>query len=168
MSDAHDARPRPATTLPPLIAVIATGGTIASRQDGDAASSPVLDGQALLARLQGLPPVRLRPVDVFARDSSTLTLADMQQVSDAVGRQLADPQVTGVVVLHGTDSMEETALLVALRHPRGRVVLTGAQFTDDDPRADGRPTWLRQSARCWTNGRACASPLAGVCCLPGG
>ncbi|WP_435169229.1 asparaginase [Falsirhodobacter sp. 1013] len=122
----------------PLIAVIATGGTIASRRDADGSSTPDLDGQALLARLEGLPPLRLRPVDLFARDSSTLGLGEMQAVSDAVGRQLADPEVAGIVILHGTDSMEETSLLVSLQHrARCPVVFTGAQFTDDHPHADG-------------------------------
>lgn len=123
-------------TAPPLVAVIATGGTIASRQNADGSSSPGLDGQALLARLGDLPPVRLRVADLFARDSSTLTLADMQAISDAVGAELADG-AAGVVVLHGTDAMEETALLLDLQHGDAPVVLTGAQFTDDHPQADG-------------------------------
>ena len=121
---------------PPLIAVITTGGTIASQRNADGSSSPSLDGQALLARLGCLPPVRLRVVDLFARDSSTLTLGDMQAISDAVGAELAGG-AAGVVVLHGTDAMEETALLLALQHPGAPVVLTGAQFTDDHPQADG-------------------------------
>lgn len=142
MTDARPPDPlshphRDKAPLPSLIAVIATGGTIASQQNADGSSTPKLDGQTLLARLGDLPPVRLRPVDLFARDSSTLTLADMQAISDAVGHELADPEVAGVVVLHGTDSMEETALLIALQHPGGPVVLTGAQFTDDHAQADG-------------------------------
>ena len=121
----------------PLLSIIATGGTIASRAGADGSSTPSLDGQALLARLDGPPPVRLRAIDLMARDSATLTLADMQAISDAAGAELADPCVAGVVVLHGTDSMEETALLLALQHGPAVVVLTGAQFTDDHPRADG-------------------------------
>ncbi|MFD2816393.1 hypothetical protein ACFSYD_21470 [Paracoccus aerius] len=42
-------------TDPPLIAVIATGGTIASQQNEDGSSSPHLGGQALLARLGRCP-----------------------------------------------------------------------------------------------------------------
>lgn len=125
------------TGAPPLIAVIATGGTIASRKDAAGAASPALSGQDLLDLL---PPmqVRLRPVELFAKDSSTLTLTDMQRISDAVATQVADRAVAGVVVLHGTDSMEETALLL---HVQGRgskpVVLTGAQFAADSAHPDG-------------------------------
>lgn len=122
--------------MTPRITLITTGGTIASQQNADGSSTPSLDGQALLARLGDLPPVRLRVADLMARDSSTLTLADMQAISDASGAELAGG-AAGVVILHGTDAMEETALLLSLQHPGAPVVLTGAQFTDDHPQADG-------------------------------
>lgn len=121
----------------PLIAVIATGGTIASAKGQDGAARPSLTGQDLLNLL---PPmqVRLRPIELLGKDSSSLDLADMQSISDAVGAQLADPQIAGVVVLHGTDAMEETALLVMLQHDAAKhVVFTGAQFASDSARPDG-------------------------------
>ena len=123
--------------MQPLVAVIATGGTIASRRGDDGANRPALTGEDLLA---ALPPVaaRLRVIDLMAKDSSSLTLADMQRISDAVKMLLADPAIDGVVVTHGTDSMEETALLVHLQNGTGKpVVFTGAQFTADRPEADG-------------------------------
>ena len=135
----------------PLVAVIATGGTIASRKDAAGAASPALTGQDLLDLL---PPmqVRLRPVELLAKDSASLTLADMQHISDAVGAQLADPAVTGVVVLHGTDAMEETALLLHLQHPAGKpVVLTGAQFSADSAQPDG-PGNLADAIRATLSG----------------
>ena len=122
--------------MTPRVTLITTGGTIASQQNADGSSTPSLDGQALLARLGDLPPVRLRVSDLMARDSSTLTLADMQAISDAAGAELAGG-AAGVVILHGTDAMEETALLLSLQHPGAPVALTGAQFTDDHPQADG-------------------------------
>lgn len=121
----------------PLVAVLATGGTIASSRGADGSASPSLSGQDLLGLL---PPVavELRPQELLARDSASLTLADMQRISDAVGAQLADPRLAGIVVLHGTDAMEETALLVQLQHlPSKPVVFTGAQFASDHPRSDG-------------------------------
>lgn len=135
----------------PLIAVIATGGTIASRKDAAGAASPALSGQDLLDLLPPLH-VRLRPVELFAKDSSSLTLTDMQRISDAVAEQAADASVTGVVVLHGTDSMEETALLL---HVQGRgtkpVVLTGAQFAADSTHPDG-PGNLAEAIRAVLDG----------------
>lgn len=135
----------------PLIAVIATGGTIASQKNADGSSSPALDGSALLSRLGTLPPIRLRPVDLFAKDSSTLTLADMQAISERVSAERAGG-AAGVVVLHGTDAMEETALLLSLQHPGAPVVLTGAQFTDDHPQADG-PANMTAAIRAVLDGK---------------
>ncbi len=121
----------------PLVAVIATGGTIASRRGADGASTPSLSGEDLLALVPQIN-ARLKPVDLMAKDSSSLTLADMQRISDVVGVELNDPAVTGVVVLHGTDAMEESSLLVHLQHAITKpVVFTGAQFTADHPNADG-------------------------------
>ncbi|MCX2697436.1 asparaginase [Ochrobactrum chromiisoli] len=125
------------TQFQPLVAVIATGGTIASKRGEDGASTPTLNGGDLLATLAGRD-ASLRAIDLMAKDSSSLTLIDMQAISDAVQVQLDDPQISGIVVLHGTDSMEETALLVHLqRHISKPVIFTGAQFTADHPDADG-------------------------------
>ncbi|WP_374426834.1 asparaginase [Paracoccus sp. (in: a-proteobacteria)] len=125
------------TDNPPRLAVLATGGTIASKRDAEGAARPALSGEDLLAVL---PPMRvtLEPREVLAKDSSTLTLADMQAISDAVGTALADPGIAGIVVTHGTDAMEETALLVQLQHaPAKPVIFTGAQFAADHPSPDG-------------------------------
>lgn len=119
------------------VVVIATGGTIASRRVDDGASRPVVSGGGLLTGIEPGAPVRV--VDVMAQDSATLTLAHMQRISDAVGEVLADPETRGIVVLHGTDSLEETALLLALQHGDADrpIVVTGAQFTADHPDSDG-------------------------------
>jgi L-asparaginase len=120
-----------------LVAVIATGGTIASRRGTDGASTPTLTGEDISALLPDTN-AELRPVEVMSKDSACLTLADMQCISDAVKAQLGDPEITGVVVLHGTDTMEETVLLVNLQNViRKPVVFTGAQLTADHPDADG-------------------------------
>ncbi len=56
----------------------------------------------------------------------------------ALREELADPTVTGVVVTHGTDTLEETALMVDLIHDDARpVVFAGAQYPADSARSDG-------------------------------
>ncbi len=120
-----------------LVAVIATGGTIASKRDESGAAKPSLSGENLISGLSDAD-VAVKPVELMAKDSSSLTIKDMQDISDAVGRELADPAVSGVVILHGTDAMEESALLVHLQHGLSKpVIFTGAQFTADHPQADG-------------------------------
>ncbi|UIN31979.1 asparaginase domain-containing protein [Microbacterium binotii] len=119
------------------LVVIATGGTIASRRSPDGSSAPVLAGSALLHGLADGDDVRV--VDALAADSATFTLADMQHVVDEVARAVGDDDARGVLVLHGTDSLEETSLLAAIQVgvPRVPVVFTGAQFTADHPASDG-------------------------------
>lgn len=121
----------------PLVAVIATGGTIASERGADGSSKPSLDGDSLLGLLSD-GSIELQAIDLMAKDSSSLTLSDMQEISSAVESLSNDPAVDGVVVLHGTDAMEETALLVQLQNRLTKpVIFTGAQFTADHPQADG-------------------------------
>lgn len=120
-----------------LVAVIATGGTIASMRDESGAAKPSLTGENLLSGLSA-DHIALKPVELMAKDSSSLTISDMQTISNAVAAELADPEISGVVVLHGTDAMEETSLLVHLQHRLKKpVVFTGAQFTADNLQADG-------------------------------
>ncbi|WP_432544463.1 asparaginase domain-containing protein [Kineococcus sp. SYSU DK002] len=79
----------------------------------------------------------MRVVEALRVDSSTLTLDDAWTVVTRVHAALADPGVAGVVVLHGTDSLAETAYLLDLHHADARaVVLTGSQRTSDHAETD--------------------------------
>lgn len=115
------------------IVVLSTGGTIATRR-GVAHDSV----SALLDRLPADLGVKLDGVDVFCLGSYLLTPADMREVAGQVHAALADDDVVGVVVTHGTDSMEETAFLTELFHTDSRpVVFTGAQRPADAADSDG-------------------------------
>ncbi|SIQ64326.1 asparaginase [Paracoccus thiocyanatus] len=121
----------------PVLAVLATGGTIASRRGADGAASPRLGAGDILAQLPQMQ-AELRPRELLAKDSASLSLDDMQRISDAVAAELADPGIDGIVALHGTDAMEETALLVQLQTAaRKPVLFTGAQLPADHPHPDG-------------------------------
>ena len=126
------------------VAVLGTGGTIASRLDEHGASHPVDAIDGLVAGLD-LGAVDIEAQDLFIKDSSTLTTADQALVVREVRAALEDPAVDGVVVTHGTDTAEETAYLLDLVHTDERpVVLTGAQRPADAPDADG-PRNLRDA-----------------------
>lgn len=121
------------------VVLLATGGTISSRASEPGGAAVASDsGEQVLASL-GVPashPVRV--VDVFRKGSYLLTVDDMLALALRVRKALADPQVLGVVVSHGTDTMEETAYLVDLVHDDLRpVIFTGAQQAADSEFPDG-------------------------------
>lgn len=120
-----------------IISVIATGGTIASATDSTGALVPQRNAQDLVNELGGVD-VPLRAIDSARLDSSSMTLAQLDALVAQVHEQLADPQVRGVVVTHGTDSMADTAIVLDIFHDSDKpVVLTGAQRPFDHPESDG-------------------------------
>ena len=120
------------------VVVLTTGGTIASRSDSSGAREAVDPADVVLGRLTRSGDVEVAAREVLRVLSSALTPADQQAVVLAVREALADPATDGVVVTHGTDTMEETAYLLDLLHDDDRpVVLTGAQRAADDPSSDG-------------------------------
>lgn len=123
------------------VAVVATGGTIASRRRPDGSSIPSVPVTEMPLLRDRSSALRVR--DIMAKDSASLTLADMETIRIAVAEELSVPDTAGVVVLHGTDALEETAFLLDLQHNDPRpVVVTGAQRTADHPEPDG-PSNLR-------------------------
>jgi L-asparaginase len=122
------------------VRIITTGGTIASLPDPDTgAKRPAVSGEELVASVPGLNRVADVQVEEVASASSwNLTPQDMLTVARRAGEALAEPDVDGVVVTHGTDTIEETAFLTDLTlRAEGPVVFVGAMRTPDEPSADG-------------------------------
>ncbi|MFC9589565.1 asparaginase [Streptomyces sp. NPDC056944] len=109
------------------IVVISTGGTIASRWQGTGYAADA-SGNDVLATAPLPEGVTVEVVDLFNVNSSRMTSAHQLALLRTVHETLADPGVDGIVVTHGTDTLEETAFLLDLHHADPRpVVLTGAQ-----------------------------------------
>ncbi|GAA2069979.1 asparaginase [Williamsia deligens] len=124
-------------SAPRRVVVLGTGGTIVA-VDGPAGAVPGVGVGELLGGAGVGDTTDVETVDVLAIDSSAMTPALQRRVRDAVSAALHDPDVAGVVVTHGTDTLEETAILLDLTHADPRpVVLTGAQRPASDPRPDG-------------------------------
>ncbi|WP_439029402.1 asparaginase [Gordonia terrae] len=120
------------------VVVIATGGTIASEATdaGVVATRPA----ARLLRGTGIDDVEVETLDLMTVGSYRLTLGHLRRISDAVAELLTRPTrpVDGIVITHGTDTMEETAVLLDLVHDDPRpVILTGAQRAGDTADGDG-------------------------------
>ncbi|WP_083977112.1 asparaginase [Kitasatospora azatica] len=119
------------------IVVISTGGTIASRWQG-AGFAAEARGHEVMDTADVPDGVTLEVVDLFSVNSPRLTTAHQLTLLRTVHEVLADPGVDGIVVTHGTDTLEETAFLVDLHHDDPRpVVFTGAQLPLDAADGDG-------------------------------
>jgi L-asparaginase len=131
------------------VRILTTGGTIASLPHPESgAKRPAVSGEELVASVPGLDRVADVQVEEVASASSwNLTPQDMLTVARRAGEALAEPDVDGVVVTHGTDTIEETAFLTDLTlRAEGPVVFVGAMRTPDEPSADG-PRNLLNAAR---------------------
>ena len=127
----------------PRVHVIATGGTIASSASGLIGVEQLLDGVPALRDVAEITFEQALRVG-----SSRVTPQDWLALArriDAVFRE--DSLIAGVVVTHGTDSMEETAFFLDLVSGDPRpVVVTGAMRSADAVGADG-PANLLSAAR---------------------
>lgn len=139
------------TTSRPAVLVVGTGGTIAGSAatvDTHRYQAGVFSVETLLGAAPDLTErVDLRTEEFFSRDSVDITLQDRVRLARRLQAALddADGAPDGVVVTHGTDSMEESAyLLHLLLHTDRPVVLTGAMRPADEPGADG-PANLRDA-----------------------
>lgn len=121
----------------PRLTLLATGGTIASGA-GPQGRLVAADGAQLLARARQVWPIpgEVDVVDVAGVASSALSLDQVVALARQVAAELSAS--AGLVITHGTDTMEETAFVLALHHAAETpVVLTGAQRPLDDPATDG-------------------------------
>lgn len=126
------------------VVLISTGGTIASRWQGSGYAADT-SGPEVLATAALPPGVEVRVVDLFNVNSPRLTTGHQLTLLRTVHEVLARPEVAGVVVSHGTDTLEESAFLVDLHHADERpVVFTGAQLPMDTAGGDG-PANLRDA-----------------------
>ncbi len=133
----------PATDLP-LVWVLATGGTIAGRGPSSTSLADyepgTLRGEDLVAGVPEIAKVaRVRVEQIANVSSSDITTAHWLTLATRINAIFAgDPSVAGVVVTHGTNTLEETAyfLNLTVKHDRP-VVVVGSMRPASAISADG-------------------------------
>jgi L-asparaginase len=120
--------------------IFTTGGTIASRYSEELQGfTTAVDGSELVAAVPGLESVGDVEVVELANVSSTfLRPGQVFDWAQQVAKALADPEVAGAVVTHGTDTLEESAVLFdfVIDSPKP-VVFTGSMRTSSELVSDG-------------------------------
>lgn len=125
----------------PTVLILTTGGTIAgstSHQNIEYKAGQT-SGQSLIDSVPALKNIASIQVESIAQVGS-------QDMSDAILRHLAlhiqqaeqDPSISGIVITHGTDTMEETAFFLnEVTQPTKPIILTGAMRPPGLTSADG-------------------------------
>ncbi|MDB5947256.1 MAG: L-asparaginase [Ramlibacter sp.] len=132
----------PGKVLPRVI-VLSTGGTIAgsSRSSTDTTNyvSGQKSGNELVQAVPEIAAIADVTVDQVANvKSPDLTNAHLLVISKAVSKYLADESVSGVVITHGTSTLEETAIFLELTVKSDKpVVVVGAMRPATAISADG-------------------------------
>ncbi len=146
------------TTSTKKLVVLGTGGTIAGLS-GDAHDNVGYKAAQVGVEqlLQALPSARRPQATLVSEQLAQVDSKDMvhdvwQRLAQRCADWLADPQVMGIVVTHGTDTMEETAFflhlaLAACGVADKPVVLTGAMRPASSLTPDGPQNLLRRSPR---------------------
>jgi L-asparaginase len=123
-----------------MIVLLFTGGTISMRHDPAAGGAvPTLRGKDIVALAPGIDQIAALDIDDWgAYPGPHMTIERMWSLRARIKEHLARPDVDGIVVTHGTDSLEESAYLAARSIESEKpVVFTGAMRTSSDLGWDG-------------------------------
>jgi L-asparaginase len=133
----------------PRIHIVATGGTIAMQLDPNQGGSiPAFSGADLVAAV----PEAARSAQISVEEFSNLPSEHMTpevwlRLAARLNHIVRSGEIDGIVITHGTDTMEETAFFLELTIDGDLpIVLTGAQRPASAPDADG-PRNLRDAIR---------------------
>jgi L-asparaginase len=123
---------------PETVVILGTGGTIAGSGDDVGYTAGQISVQQLVAAVPALKAVPLEAEQVAQVDSKDMTHTIWQALARCLAHHLARPEVAGVVVTHGTDTLEETAwFLHRVLAPAKPVVLTAAMRPATSLQSDG-------------------------------
>lgn len=128
-----------AQTLPTVV-VLSTGGTIAGKHDpAKGGYVQALSGEDLVSAVPAIKKMaQIHVEQISTIGSNDMTPAIWVRLAGRVNDLLAKPEIAGIVITHGTDTLEETAYFLDLTTVSTKpVILVGAQRPASDPDADG-------------------------------
>jgi len=139
------------------VMMVTVGGTIAAEYSkGELSAEKGADGKSMMDRLLSEVPeeYEIWCTDVAKKDSSAITSLELDSILAVVKRDY--DEFHDFLVIHGTDSIEETPIYIAhsLQNADTTVLFTGAQYSMDAPASDG-PNNILCSLKLFTalNGR---------------
>lgn len=138
------------------IAVLSTGGTIASIPGNEGrAIAGALPGEELIARTELQGRMQVQVESVFQKASNAIGPVEWMILAEKCQQLIQAGDVDGIVITHGTDTMEDTAyyLHCVLDTSKVPVVITGSQRV---PHAMGSDAYanLRQAMELAANDQA--------------
>lgn len=135
----------------PVCPLIATGGTIAMKIDPvKKAPVPAISGEDLVATVPEVSKyARVEVNNVSNVPSDYMDPPRWIALTNEVNRALARSEVAGVIISHGTDTLEETAYWLDVTISSDKpVVLIGAQRNASEPDFDGPRNLLNAVRIC--------------------
>ena len=120
------------------VVLITTGGTIASkRNEFNKLESGKMNGDEILALCDLDNDIEIELIDLFQLPSMHMTFENLNRLNEVIHEQLQDENVLGIVITHGTDSLEETAYFLDLTINDNRpIIVTGSQKSSEDVGTD--------------------------------
>lgn len=121
------------------ILVIHTGGTISMTEDSETGTVTPGDRNPLTESTnQLLNLADLTVVEPFHLPSPHITPKEMLQLKNIIEEKMEELRLSGVVITHGTDTLEETAYFLDLTvNTSLPIVVTGAMRSSNEVGADG-------------------------------
>ncbi|MGL5751819.1 MAG: asparaginase domain-containing protein, partial [Paraclostridium sp.] len=122
------------------VAIVFTGGTISMTVDEKVgAAIPSLSGEQIMAMVTNIDKVA--DIEIYNFDEIPgphITPERMMELRNYINNILENDSITGVVVTHGTDSLEETAYFLDLTLNTSKpVIVTGAMRSSSELGYDG-------------------------------
>ncbi|KAM0716701.1 hypothetical protein Q7P37_008146 [Cladosporium fusiforme] len=126
----------------PNVTIFATGGTIASQGGSNTQTIGYSVGLGVEALLDAVPEIlnisNINGYQVSNVDSGSVNASILLDLASQVNTELAKPEINGVVITHGTDTLEETCFFLDLVVDSSKpVVCAGAMRPATALSADG-------------------------------